>query len=68
MKKLLSLIKLVRLPNLIITTMMMSFVYHGLMKAEGDVAFSLLVVSIVLVVAGGYVINDVFDSDLQVNI
>lgn len=65
MKKLLPLIKLVRLPNLIITTMMMSFVYHGLMKAEGDVAFSLLVVSIVLVVAGGYVINDVFDVNID---
>ena len=45
--------------------MMMSFVYHGLMKAEGDVAFSLLVVSIVLVVAGGYVINDVFDVNID---
>ncbi|MGN0033683.1 MAG: geranylgeranylglycerol-phosphate geranylgeranyltransferase [Candidatus Limimorpha sp.] len=65
MKKLLSLLKLVRLPNLIITTMMMSFVYHGLMKANGDVAFTFLVVSIVLIVAGGYVINDVFDVSID---
>ena len=63
MKKLGSFFRLVRWPNLIITALMMFLVYHNLTGMISTVGFTLLVVSMVLIVAGGYVINDIFDMD-----
>lgn len=63
MKKIGSFFKLVRWPNLLITAMMMCLVYHCVMMMESTAAFTLLVISMVFVVAGGYVINDIFDVE-----
>lgn len=63
MKKLYSLFKLVRWPNLLITALMMCLVYHCVMLMKGSVEFTLLVISMVFIVAAGYVINDVFDME-----
>ena len=63
MKKIGSFFKLVRWPNLLITAMMMCLVYHCVMMMESTAAFTLLVISMVFVVAGGNVINDIFDVE-----
>lgn len=65
MKKIGSFFKLVRWPNLIITALMMCLVYHCVMLMPSTAAFTLLVISMVLIVAGGYVINDIFDKDID---
>lgn len=57
--------KLVRWPNLLITALMMCLVYHCVMQFDSSAAFTLLVISMVLVQAGGYVINDIFDKDID---
>lgn len=54
--------KLVRWPNLLITALMMCLVYHCVVHFDSSAAFTLLVISMVLVQAGGYVINDIFDK------
>ena len=65
MKKLGAFFKLVRWPNLLITALMMCLVHHCLMHIESSFAFTLLVISMVLIQAGGYVINDIFDKDID---
>lgn len=57
--------KLVRWPNLIITALMMYLVHRCLMQMESSAAFTLLVISMVLIQAGGYVINDIFDMEID---
>ena len=61
MKKLGAFFKLVRWPNLLITALTMCLVYHCIMGLSSTLAFTLLVISMVLIQAGGYVINDIFD-------
>ena len=65
MNKYWSFFKLVRWPNLLITALMMCLVYHCLMQMDGNAAFTLLVISMVLVQAGGYVVNDIFDKEID---
>lgn len=65
MKKLLAFFRLVRWPNLLITALMMFLVYYNLVGMISSVGFTLLVISMVLIVAGGYVINDIFDMDID---
>ena len=65
MKKLGAFFKLVRWPNLLITALMMCLVYHDLIGMESTIGFTLLVISMVLIQAGGYVINDIFDKDID---
>lgn len=65
MKKLGSFFKLVRWPNLIITALMMCLVYHNLVGMDSTIGFTLLVISMVLIQAGGYVINDIFDKEID---
>lgn len=66
MKKIGAFFKLVRWPNLLITAVMMCLVYHSLMQFDGSAPFTLLVISMVFVQAGGYVINDIFDKEIDV--
>ena len=65
MKKIGGFFKLVRWPNLLITALMMCLVYHCLMLFDSSAPFTLLVISMVLVQAGGYVINDIFDKEID---
>ena len=65
MNKIGAFFKLVRWPNLLITALMMCLVYHCVMHFDSSAAFTLLVISMVLVQAGGYVINDIFDKDID---
>ena len=65
MKKLGAFFKLVRWPNLLITALTMCLVYHCIMGLSSTVAFTLLVVSMVMIQAGGYVINDIFDIEID---
>ena len=65
MKKLGAFFKLVRWPNLIITALMMCLVYHNLVGMDSTIGFTLLVISMVLIQAGGYVINDIFDKEID---
>ncbi len=73
-------LRLVRLPNLLIVTLTMVLVRYCLIlpafKAEyfitgffpsylPDVIFFMLVVSVVLITAGGYIINDYFDVHID---
>jgi len=66
MNKIGSFFKLVRWPNLLITAVMMCLVYHCLMQFDSSAPFTLLVISMVLIQAGGYVINDIFDKEIDV--
>jgi len=61
MRKLGAFFKLVRWPNLLITALMMCLVWHCILGLGSTIGFTLLVVSMVFIVAGGYVINDIFD-------
>jgi len=65
MKKLGSFFKLVRWLNLLITALTMCLVWHCIMGMPGSLQFTLLVVSMVLIQAGGYVINDIFDMEID---
>lgn len=75
MNKIQSIFKLVRWPNLLMITIMMILVYYCLMSPlyTSDVigvmppspAFLLLVMSMIFIVAGGYVINDYFDVEID---
>lgn len=75
MNKIQSIFKLVRWPNLLMITIMMILVYYCLMSplfASGIIgvmpsppAFLLLVMSMIFIVAGGYVINDYFDVEID---
>ncbi len=65
MKKLGAFFKLVRWPNLLITMLMMCLVYHNLVGMSSTIGFTLLVISMVLIQAGGYVINDIFDKEID---
>ena len=65
MNKIWSFFKLVRWPNLLITAVTMCLVYHSVMRLQGNLAFVLLVIAMVLIQAGGYVINDIFDKEID---
>ncbi len=65
MKKIWAFFRLVRWPNLLITALMMCLVHYCLVPSGSAVMFTLLVISMVLVQAGGYVINDIFDKDID---
>ena len=65
MKKIGAFFKLVRWPNLFITALTMCLVYHCIMGLSSSLAFTLLVISMVLIQAGGYVINDIFDIEID---
>lgn len=65
MNKIGAFFKLVRCPNLLITALTMCLVYHCVMRMESTLMFALLVVSMVLIQAGGYVINDIFDKEID---
>lgn len=65
MKKIGAFFKLVRWPNLLFTALMMCLVYHNLVGMTSTAGFILLVIAMVLIQAGGYVINDVFDKDID---
>lgn len=66
MKKIGAFFKLVRWPNLLITALTMCLVWHCIMGISSTLAFTLLVIAMVLIQAGGYVINDIFDMDIDV--
>lgn len=65
MKKIIAFFKLVRWPNLLITALMMSLVQHCIMGIGSTLGFTLLVMAMVFIVAGGYVINDIFDMEMD---
>lgn len=65
MKKIGSFFKLVRWPNLLITALTMCLVWHCIMGVSSTLAFTLLVIAMVLIQAGGYVINDIFDVEID---
>lgn len=66
---LLSLLKLIRYPNLLMIIFTMVLVKYFLFKPFGistalnDLQFSLLVLSMILLAAAGNIINDIFDRD-----
>ena len=66
MNKIGAFFKLVRWPNLLITALTMFLVYHFVMRMGSTWMFTLMVISMVLIQAGGYVINDIFDKDIDV--
>ena len=66
MNKIGAFFKLVRWPNLLITALTMCLVYHCVMRMSSTLMFTLMVISMVLIQAGGYVINDIFDKDIDV--
>lgn len=63
MKKIGLFFKLVRWPNLLMTALMMCLVFHRVVMMQSTLSFTLLVMSMVFIVAGGYVINDIFDME-----
>ena len=65
MNKIGAFFKLVRWPNLLITALTMCLVYHCVMHMGSTWMFTLMVISMVLIQAGGYVINDIFDKDID---
>lgn len=65
MRKIGAFFKLVRWPNLLITALTMCLVWHCIMGISSMLAFTLLVIAMVLIQAGGYVINDIFDMDID---
>ncbi len=65
MKKILAFFKLTRWINLLFTALVMCLVYHCVMGIASNVAFTLIVISMVLIQAGGYVINDIFDMEID---
>ena len=65
MKQIVAFFKLIRWPNLLITALTMCLVYHCIMGVSSTLAFMLLVISMVLIQAGGYVINDIFDMEID---
>ena len=75
MNKIKSIFKLVRWPNLLMIAIMMILVYYCLMSPlftsgimgvlPPSPAFLLLVISLIFIVAGGYVINDYFDVEID---
>lgn len=65
MKKIGAFFKLVRWPNLLITALTMCLVWHCIMGLSSTLAFTLLVIAMVLIQAGGYVINDIFDMEID---
>ena len=65
MQKILAFFRLVRWQNLLITALMMCLVYHKLIDMPSTIGFTLLVISMVLIQAGGYVINDIFDMAID---
>ena len=75
MDKIKSFFKLVRWPNLLMIAIMMLLVYYCLMSplsASGIMgimpsppAFLMLLISMIFIVAGGYVINDYYDIEID---
>ena len=62
-------LKLIRYKNLILLAFMQLLVRYGFLKQQNiplalaDFQFGLLVLATILIAAGGYVINDIFDQD-----
>lgn len=75
MNKIVSFFKLIRWTNLLMIAIMMLLVYYRLLMplfATGvpgvmpdSPAFALLVISMIFIVAGGYVINDIYDVEID---
>ena len=65
MNKIGAFFRLVRWQNLFITALMMCLVYHCVIMQTSTLAFTLLVIAMTLIVAGGYVINDIFDKEID---
>lgn len=75
MNKIKAFFKLIRWPNLLMIAIMMLLVYYCLMFPMFKVgivgamppspAFALLLISMIFIVAGGYVINDYFDVEID---
>jgi len=61
-------LRLIRWPNLLMIALTLCVVHYGLFQSHGlpvalnDWRFALLVLATLLIAAGGYVINDVFDQ------
>jgi 4-hydroxybenzoate polyprenyltransferase len=70
-----SFFRLIRFPNLVIMALTMILVkwclidtllgFGGIVPAFSNLGFALLVISTVLVAAGGYVVNDYLDTDID---
>lgn len=75
MNKITALFKLVRWQNLLMIALMMILVYHSLMSPlhacgvigalPSALSFLLLLISLIFIVAAGYVINDYFDVEID---
>lgn len=75
MNKIKAFFKLIRWSNLLMIAIMMLFVYYCLMypmfqsgivgAVPASPAFTLLLISMIFIVAGGYVINDYFDVEID---
>lgn len=75
MNKIKAFFKLIRWSNLLMIAIMMLFVYYCLMypmfqsgivgAVPTSPAFTLLLISMIFIVAGGYVINDYFDVEID---
>lgn len=65
MNKIWAFFKLTRWPNLLITALVMFLVHHCILGLPSTLAFTLLVIAMVMVQAGGYVINDIFDIEID---
>lgn len=75
MSKIKAFFKLVRWPNLVMVALMMLLVYYFLMSPlffsgipavmAAPPAFALLLLAMIFIVAGGYVINDYFDVEID---
>lgn len=75
MNKIKAFFKLIRWSNLLMIAIMMLFVYYCLMypmfqsgivgAVPTSPAFTLLLISMIFIVAGGYVINDFFDVEID---
>ncbi|HSN50185.1 MAG TPA: UbiA family prenyltransferase, partial [Bacteroidales bacterium] len=75
MKKILSIVRIMRMPNLLIVVLTMFILRYGLIRPflfsgqtgmmSGWLDFSLLVLSTVLITVAGYIINDSFDAGID---
>jgi len=74
-RKIVTILKLIRLPNLLIIILTQLLLRYGILRAflyndqagmmPGIIDFSILVAVTVLIAAGGYLINDYFDEDID---
>ncbi|MDO4727507.1 MAG: geranylgeranylglycerol-phosphate geranylgeranyltransferase [Bacteroidota bacterium] len=63
-----SLLQLIRFPNLLMLGLMQMVIYYGFLKKNADILalndwqFLLLVLATIAIAAGGYIINDIYDK------